>query len=106
MRLPAPFIQLPLCFDADRLAAEVAALGEAPWRPHPQGYPGNSMVPLVAVGGDPANEAFAGSMRPTPELQRCPYLTQVFASIGATVGRSRLMRLSGHAEVTRHVDHG
>lgn len=106
MRLPAPFIQLPLCFDADRLAAEVTALGDAPWRPHPQGYAGNSMVPLVAVGGDPANEAFAGAMRPTAELQRCPYLTQVFASIGATVGRSRLMRLSGHAEVTRHVDHG
>jgi hypothetical protein len=45
-------------------------------------------------------------MQPTPELARCPYLTQVFASLGATAGRSRLMRLSGHAEVTRHVDHG
>lgn len=106
MKLHAPFIQLPLRFDAARLAAEVAALGEAPWRPHPQAFPGNSMLPLVAVGGDPANEAFDGPMMPTPDLERCPYLTQVYASLGATVGRSRLMRLSGHAEVTRHVDQG
>ena len=106
MKLQVPFIQLPLSFDAARLASEIAALGEAPWRPHPQGFAGNSMLPLVAVDGEPGNEAFAGQMRPTPELQRCPYLSQVFASLGATVGRSRLMRLSGHAEVTRHADQG
>jgi len=106
MKLHAPFIQLPLRFDAARLAAEVAALGEGPWRPHPQGFAGNSMLPLVAHGGDSADEGFSGSMRPTPELERCPYLTQVFASLGATVGRSRLMRLSGNAEVKRHVDQG
>lgn len=106
MKLQVPFIQLPLAFDAEALAQEIAALGEGAWKPHPQGFAGNSMLPLVAVGGDPANEAFAGAMAPTPELLRCPYLTQVFASLGATVGRSRLMRLSGHAEVTRHADQG
>jgi len=106
MKLQSPFIQLPLIFDAPILASEVAALGDAPWRPHPQGFPGNSMLPLVAVDGDPANESFAGAMQPTPVLQRCPYLMQVFASLGATVGRSRLMRLAGQAEVTRHADQG
>ena len=45
-----------------------------------------------------------GAMRPTPHLERCPYLTQVLHSIGATWGRTRLMRLSGQAEVTPHVD--
>ncbi|GAB3103064.1 aspartyl/asparaginyl beta-hydroxylase domain-containing protein [Lysobacter terrae] len=106
MKLPAPFIQLPLLFDAAALAAEVEAIEESSWRPHPQGFPGNSMLPLVAVDGDPDNESFAGVMRPTEYLQRCPYLSQVFASIGATVGRSRLMRLAGQAEVTRHADQG
>ncbi|RDZ26143.1 aspartyl/asparaginyl beta-hydroxylase domain-containing protein [Lysobacter silvisoli] len=106
MKLQVPFIQLPLAIDAARLAQEIAALGEGPWRPHPQGFAGNSMLPLVAVNGDPGNEAFSGRMQPTPELLACPYLTQVFASLGATVGRSRLMRLSGHAEVTRHADQG
>lgn len=104
MKLHAPFVQLPLRFDAQRLADEVLAIEEPMWRPHPQGFPGNSMLPLVAVNGDPANEEFAGHMRATPELGRCPYLRQVLASFGATVGRTRLMRLSGGAEVTRHAD--
>lgn len=106
MKLPAPFIQLPLLFDADALAAEIAALGEQAWRPHPQGFAGNSMLPLMAVGGDAGNESFAGPMAPTRELQRCPLLRQVFAATGATIGRTRLMRLAGQAEVKRHVDQG
>lgn len=104
MKLQAPFIQLPLLFDADVLAAEVDALGEGAWKPHPQGFAGNSMLPLVSVDGDPDDESFAGTMRPTPALERSPYLRQVIARLGATVGRTRLMRLSGHAEVTRHAD--
>jgi hypothetical protein len=106
MKLPVPFVQLPLRFDADALAREVAALGEGAWRPHPQGFAGNSMLPLVAVGGDPANEAFAGAMAPTPALAQCPGLLRVLHAIGATVGRTRLMRLAGQAEVKRHVDQG
>ena len=106
MKLPLPFIQLPLLFDAATLAAEVNAIEESSWRPHPQGFPGNSMLPLVAIDGDPDNESYAGTMRATEYLQRCPYLSQVFASIGATVGRSRLMRLAGQAEVKRHADQG
>ncbi len=106
MKLAHPFIQLPLLFDAPRLAAEVAALGESVWMPHPQGFPGNSMLPLVAVNGEPANESFSGAMQATPLLARCPTLTQTIAALGVTAGRSRLMRLSGHAEVTRHADQG
>ncbi len=106
MKLAAPFIQLPLLFDAPALAAEVAVLGESVWMPHPQGFPGNSMLPLIAVDGDPANENFAGAMRPTASLLACPYLMRVMASMGVTLGRTRLMRLSGHAEVTRHADQG
>ncbi|GAB3350234.1 aspartyl/asparaginyl beta-hydroxylase domain-containing protein [Lysobacter tyrosinilyticus] len=106
MKLPVPFVQLPLLFDAEALATEIDAIGESHWRAHPQGFPGNSMLPLVAVNGNPDDEGFAGAMQPTEYLQRCPYLAQVFASIGATVGRSRLMRLAGQAEVTRHADQG
>ena len=106
MKLHVPFVQLPLAFDADALAAEVLAIEESQWKPHPQGFAGNSMLPLVAVDGDPDNEAFAGEMRPTPHLRRCRYLSQVIASFGATIGRTRLMRLSGQAEVSRHTDQG
>jgi hypothetical protein len=63
VKLQSPFIQLPLLFDADALAREVLAIDESWWRPHPQAFPGNSMLPLVAVDGAPANEDFAGPMR-------------------------------------------
>lgn len=106
MKLAAPFIQLPLTFDAIRLGAEIEALGESVWKPHPQGFPGNSMLPFVAVNGDPDHEGFQGPMQPTPHLQHCPYLQQVLGSLGVTIGRTRLMRLGGHAEVTRHADQG
>ncbi len=104
MKLQVPFVQLPLRFDAVRLAEEMHALGDAAWRPHPQNYPGNFALPLISVEGDPDSDAIAGPMRPTPYLQRCPYLTQVLARLGAVWGRTRLMKLIGGAEVTPHAD--
>lgn len=105
MKLPVPFIQLPLRFDAEALAAEIAAFDESLWRAHPDGIPGNSALPLVAVDGDAARgDALQGPMRPTPALERSPYLRQVLGSLDAVLGRIRLMRLSGRAEVSQHVD--
>jgi Sulfotransferase family/Aspartyl/Asparaginyl beta-hydroxylase len=104
MKLRTRFQQLPIRFDADRLAAEVAALPAQAWRPHPQGYPGNDALPLITTDGDPASDAREGAMGPTPHLLACTYLMQVLGELGATWGRSRLMRLSGSAEVTPHVD--
>lgn len=106
MKLPAPFIQLPLSFDAGALAAEVAALGEESWFPHPAGYPGNDYLPLVSAGGVITGESPTGPMAPTGLLERSPYLKQVLESFGAVWGRSRLMRLQGNAEVTPHADLG
>ncbi|HSX59302.1 MAG TPA: aspartyl/asparaginyl beta-hydroxylase domain-containing protein [Tahibacter sp.] len=104
MKLQYPFLQLPLSFDANALAAEIGALGESVWRPHPQGFPGNSALPLIATNGDPGNDDVRGRMQPTPHLEKLPYLREVLGSLGAVFGRSRLMRLSGQAEVTPHVD--
>ena len=107
MKLQVPFIQLPLAFDAGVLAAEIAALGEGAVAAAPAGLPRQ----LDAAAGGGRRRPGQRSLRrrrcgPRPHLQRCPYLSQVFASLGATAGRSRLMRLSGHAEVTRHADQG
>ena len=105
MKLPVPFIQLPLTFDFEALSAEIAAFDEQLWRAHPDGIPGNSALPLVAVDGDPARgDALQGPMRATPALERSPYLRQVLGSLGTVLGRIRLMRLSGRAEVSQHVD--
>jgi len=104
MRLDTEFIRLPLAVDAERLRAEVEAIPEDAWRPHPQGHPGNSALPLIARGGDPDDDGVAGTMLPTPHLGRTPYMRQVLTALGATIGRSRLMRLDGNAEATMHVD--
>ncbi len=105
MKLPVPFIQLPLQFDAAALAAEVAGFDESLWQPHPNGIPGNTALPLITVDGDPTKgDALQGPMRPTPHLARSPYLLRVLGSLDAVLGRCRLMRLSGRAEVDLHVD--
>jgi hypothetical protein len=104
MKLRVRFLQLPIAFDADRLAAEVGAIPAEAWRRHPKGYPGNDALPLITTNGDPASDARDGAMGPTPHLLACPYLMRVLEALGATWGRSRLMRLSGAAEVNAHVD--
>lgn len=104
MKLQVPFLQLPVSFDAAALAEEIARIDESHWRPHPNKLPGNSALTLVSTGGDPDNDELDGQMRPTPALQQLPKVRQVLAALGATWGRSRLMRLSGQAEVTAHVD--
>lgn len=104
MRLDTEFIQIPLLFDANLLATEVAGFSESDWQPHPEGHRGNVALPLLAVNGDPYNNATKGVMRPTPQLERCPYLMQVLAALEAPIGRTRLMRIDGNAEATEHVD--
>src|SRR5690349_15253948 len=104
MKLQVPFVQLPVQFDADLLAREIAQFDENAWLPHPQRFEGNDFLPLIAANGEPANEAFDLPMRPTPHLAKSPYLTDVLATIGCSLGRTRLMRLSAGADVTPHVD--
>ncbi len=104
MQLDTEFIRLPLRVDAARLAAEVARIPEAAWRPHPHGYAGNSALPLISVNGDPHNDDVAGAMAPTPHLAQLPYLQQVLAAFETVLGRTRLMRLEGDADAVRHSD--
>ena len=104
MKLQVPFIQLPILFDPDRLAAEIDALDARWWRGRTHQDDGNTALTLITTGGDPDSDELSGSMRPTPALGQCPYLMQVLDALGATWGRARLMRLSGQAEVRAHVD--
>lgn len=103
MRLPTPFVKLPLAFDAEQLAAEISQFKDSEWTNHPQGFAGNTALVLVSHGGGDNNDDF-GCMAATARLQRCPYLLQVFASFNTVIGRSRLMRLAPGAEVTPHCD--
>ena len=102
-RLENEFYQLPLRFDAARLAAECLQFSEDEWRAHPQGHAGNTALPLISVGGG-LNDDVIGPMRATPFLARCPYIRQVLASLGTVLGRARLMRIAGQHDATPHVD--
>ena len=104
MRLRTRFLQLPIHFDAERLAEEVAAVPESAWRPHPEKFPGNDALLLITTDGDPASDARSGKMAPTPHILACPYTMEVLDALGATWGRSRLMRLTGEAKVSPHID--
>jgi hypothetical protein len=105
MRLDRPFVQLPILFDAARLASEVAALPDTSWVPHPDRVPGNAAVRLVSADGG-ENDVLGGTMRPTRWLAAMPYARQILASFEVVWGRARLMRLSAGARVPEHADVG
>lgn len=104
MRLDTPFYRLPLKYDVQRLAEEVSQFSEDEWLPHPQGHKGNSALPLISAGGSIPDQAVRGPMRPTPYLDRCPYIRQILSSLRTVLGRTRLMRIDGGGEATPHVD--
>lgn len=103
MRLLRPFYQLPVLFDVEQLQAEVAALPDEAWVPHPDGVAGNSAARLITVGGE-ESDAHVGSMLPTRWLGGMPYLRQVLADFGVVWSRSRLMRLAPGVGVPEHAD--
>jgi Sulfotransferase family/Aspartyl/Asparaginyl beta-hydroxylase len=103
MRLPRPFFQLPVLFDAARLREEVQAIPAAAWVEHPNSIPGNSAVRLISADGA-ESDAVQGQMLPTRWLQSAPYIRQILGSFGVVWSRSRLMRLAPGAEVPEHAD--
>jgi hypothetical protein len=103
MRLSRPFFHLPILFDVARLQAEVVALPNEAWAPHPDGLPGNSAARLITANGR-ETDAVHGQMLPTRWLAAMPYLSQALAGFGVVWGRSRLMRLAPGASVPEHAD--
>ena len=103
MRLPKPFYNLPVRFDADRLCAEAMALPPEAWISHPDQVPGNSAVRLISANGLESDDV-TGAMEATRWLEGAPYIRQVLASFGVVWSRSRLMRLAPFAGVPDHAD--
>jgi hypothetical protein len=69
MRMPKPFIKLPLSFDHEKLAEEIGQFSDDDWRPHPTGFEGNSSLILVSMDGE-ENDGFKGPMKPSPRLAK------------------------------------
>jgi LPS sulfotransferase NodH len=103
LKLPKPFFRLPVRFDAERLAAEVAALPTRAWSRHPKEHEGNTAARLITAGGGD-NDAVSGEMKPTPALASCRYTQQVLASFDTVWSRSRFMRIAAGGSVPQHSD--
>ena len=103
MKLPTPFIRLPVQFDAERLAHELSQFSENDWTNHPLNYKGNSALRLISMDGE-ENDAVAGEMMPTTHLRKCEYVQQVLASFKSVLSRSRFMRLGAGEIVPPHSD--
>jgi hypothetical protein len=103
MKLDRPFFRLPLRFDSTQLLIEARQFLDSEWQRHPTGFDGNSAIRLISIDGR-EDDGFAGEMKPTPQLARCPYIAQTLAHFGQVWSRSRLMRLAPGARVPAHSD--
>jgi hypothetical protein len=88
MHFDRPLLKLPIRFDADALAAEVRALPQSVWVPHPTGFVGNEAVRLVSPNGT-ENDELQGPMAPTRNLLASPYMMKVMGVLGGVWSRSR-----------------
>lgn len=103
MKLPQPFVKLPIRIDIERLRQEVAAIPDGEWAQHPNAFHGNYAVRLISADGG-ENDRYTGHMAETPRLQQSPYIRQLLASFSVVWSRSRLMRVDGRCIVPEHSD--
>ena len=104
-------VRLPLRFDAELLAAEVARLGEDEWMPHFNAayYEGDwSGIALRSVSGR-SNMLFSDPSRrdqiaDTDIVERCPGLAGAMRSFQCRLDVVRLLRLGPGASIREHRD--
>ena len=108
-------LKLPLAFDAQRLAHDLAALASAAWTAHfvPQNYDGDwSVIALRAAKGAAGmhpirliySDPTATEFEDTPLMDACPYFREVANAFGAEPRSVRLMRLTPGSVIKEHDD--
>jgi quercetin dioxygenase-like cupin family protein len=105
--------QLPLRFDAERLAADLSVAEAENWTQHfvSQNYRGDwNALPLRSVAGSMqdihAHPHPAEDFAATDILRRCNYFQQVLAAFQCPLMSVRLMRLGPGSEIKQHNDPG
>lgn len=106
-------MQLPLQFDAARMATEVAAIPAEDWIPHfvRQNYVGGwSIIPLRCKAGAThpimmaVSDPSATEFDETPWLARSSYLREVLGAFPCALHSVRLMRLEPQSRIKPHGD--
>jgi len=96
-------LRLPLSVNADRFAAEVAALGDAVWGDTGGRVGVHSAAEAVFLRGH-APAAGDLPIEDRPVLDRLPYAREVMGMLGAPPLRCLLARLPGGRSIAAHVD--
>ena len=107
-------LRLPIAFDPEPLARDLAGLGGDSWIAHfvSQNYEGDwSVLPLRSTAGarhpiqtiysDPAATQFED----TPLLSRCPNIGAALSRLSCDLRSVRLMRLTPGSVIKEHRDH-
>jgi hypothetical protein len=106
-------VRLPLRFEADALAADLAQVEDDSWTRHfvRDNYEGDwTVVPLRAPKGEthPIRMICAGyfpdGFVDTPLLARCPAFAATLASLRSPINAARLMRLAPGSVIREHRD--
>jgi len=108
-------VRLPVAFDPELLARDLAALESIEWIDHfltdryegtwdviPLRGPAGATHTILMIAITPATREFAD----TPMLEACPYFRDVISSFRAEVQGVRLLRLTPGSRINEHTDHG
>jgi len=106
MKLDSPFIRLPYRFDPDAVMAEVSALPESLWQPHPRSWEGHDVIALISADGADDLTRFEGEMRATENLDHLPTIQHLLAALDTVLGRAMLVRAAPGKDAPRLVDAG
>jgi len=106
-------LRLPLTFDPDLLARDLASLSSVEWTHHyvranydgdwsviPLRSPAGETHPIRMISADPTARSFVD----TPLLQRCHYFRRVLESFDCPLRTVRLMRLTPGSVIKEHAD--
>ena len=105
-------IKLPMAFDAERLAADLATAETFQFMKHPLRYHDGSwnVINLIYAGGS-AEYHHEGAYgygteppQPTEVLRNCPYFAEVLATLPGRIKMARLSALPPGGHILRHYD--
>lgn len=107
-------VKLPVRFDPERLARDLAVLASEDWIDHfltdrydgdwdviPLRGPKSAIHPVMMIATTPGQKDFVDA----PALGLCPYFREVIASFGAEARGVRLLRLTPGSTIKEHTDH-
>lgn len=102
-------MRLPLTFDTERLAQDLALCVESEWPSHfnTQDYSGTwTSIALYSATGNENDIATYPTehFQPTPLMERCPYFREIVDSFQCEKGSVRLLNLAPGSQIHEHRD--